>query len=282
MKREGVVYGMPEQEYHAPKDELSSSGAKLLLESPAKFKYQVLDGNRVHRDAYDLGTAVHTKVLGVGMSAVSCPPELLDKTGGMRTAAAKEWKQEQQDAGRPVVTEAELTVIDAMAESVLAHPTARMLLERDGHAEVSVFDEYLGVKRRGRFDYLPNDGNIAVDLKTTVDASKHGFASAAAKYKYHVQQSHYADILRRATGRDVGMLFIVVEKTAPYLTAVRKLDTQFVEMGQTEALEAVDTYKRCMDAGVWPGYPDEPEEIQPPMYSIFDFQDRYESEEMQL
>ena len=41
MKREGLVYGMPEAEYHGGRDELSSTGAKLLLDCPAKFKHEV-------------------------------------------------------------------------------------------------------------------------------------------------------------------------------------------------------------------------------------------------
>lgn len=282
MKRDGLVFGMPESEYHAPVDELSSTGAKLILESPAKFEWQVLKGNRVHRDAYDLGTAVHTKVLGTGHAAVTCPPDLLDKTGGMRTTAAKEWNEEQQAAGIPVVSAADLTVIDSMAEAVLAHPTARMLFERPGNAEVSVFDEYLGVKRRGRFDYLPDDGGIAVDLKTSMDASPRGFASSAAKFGYHVQRAHYLDILKSATGREVDMLFVIVEKTAPYLVAVRRLNPQFAEMGEAEALEAVDVYRRCMLSGVWPGYSDQVEEVAPPMYAIYDYQDRYENEGIQV
>lgn len=281
MKREGIVYGLPESEYHAPVDELSSTGAKLILDSPARFKYQVIDKNRVHRDAYDLGTAVHTKVLGTGAAAVTCPPDLLDKTGGMRTTAAKEWKDAQRAAGVPVVTESELTMIDAMAESVMAHPTARMLFERPGNAEVSVFDEYLGVKRRGRFDYLPTDGGIAVDLKTSLDASVRGFAKSAVAFGYHIQRGHYLDILSRL-GREADMLFVVVEKSAPYLTAVHRLNDQFAEMGQAEALEAVDVYRRCVESDVWPGYPDEITEIQPPMYAIYDYQDKYESGEIQI
>lgn len=283
IKREGVVYGLPESEYHAPKDELSSTGAKLLLESPAKFKYEVLDGNRVHRAAFDLGTAVHTKVLGVGAGFIEYPGEHLTASGNVSTKAATvEWEQKQRAAGSIILTPAQAVQVDAMAESVLAHPTAKLLFEKEGHSEVSVFDEYLGVKRRGRFDYLPTEGNIAVDLKTTMDASKHGFASSAAKFKYHVQRAHYLDILRRSTGRDIGMLFVVVEKTAPYLTGVRKLNDQFVEMGEAEAMEAVDVFRRCMETGVWPGYSDEAEEITPPMYSIYDYQDRYESGEITL
>lgn len=281
MKRDGLVYGMPEHEYHAPVDELSSTGAKLILESPAKFDWQVRQGNRVHRDAYDLGTAVHTKVLGTGHAAVTCPPDLLDKTGGMRTAAAKEWKEQQQAAGIPVVSADDLTVIDRMAEAVMAHPTARMLFERPGNAEVSVFDDYLGVKRRGRFDYLPDDGGIAVDLKTSLDASVRGFAKSAVAFGYHIQRGHYLDILSRL-GREADMLFVVVEKTAPYLTAVHRLSEQFAEMGHAEALEAVDVYRRCMDSGVWPGYPDEVTEVMPPVYAIYDYQDRYENDEVSI
>lgn len=282
VKREGVVYGMPEQEYHAPKDELSSTGAKLLLESPAKFKYQVLDGNRVHRDAYDLGTAVHTKVLGTGAQPVTCPPELLSSNGAMTTAAAKAWKAEQIEAGIPVVTVAELAKVEAMAEAVLAYQPARMLFERPGNPEVSVFDEFLGVKRRCRFDYLPDDGGIAVDLKTTVDASTGGFARSAAKYGYHLARGMYLHILKQVTGRDVDMLFVAVEKEPPYLVAVHRLSPEFAEMGETEALEAVDVYRRCMLSGEWPGYPAVVNMLEPPMFAVYDYQDKYEREEMSL
>lgn len=275
MKREGIVYGMPESEYHAPTDELSSTGAKLILESPAKFKHQVIDGNRVHRDAYDLGTAVHTKVLGVGHAAVTCPPELLASNGAMSTKEARAWKAEQQAAGVPVVSESELAVIDGMAEAVLRHELAKKLFEREGQAEVSVFAEHLGVKNRARFDYLPDDGGIAVDLKTTVDASPAGFAKSAANFGYHIQRGHYLDVLERACGRRVEMLFVTVEKEAPHLVGIHQLNQEFADMGEAEALEARDIYKRCTDTGEWPGYPAKINLLPPPVYAVYAYQDRY-------
>lgn len=282
MKREGIVYGMPEAEYHAPKDELSSTGAKLVLESPAKFKYQVLDGNRVHRAGFDLGTAVHTKVLGVGEKFITYPEEHLTKSGNVSTKAETvAWAVGQRAVGRIILTPDEATTVGLMAEAVLAHPLARKLFEREGHSEVSVFDEYLGVKRRGRFDYLPDEGGIAVDLKTTIDASPGGFAKHAARYGYHVQRGHYLDILKRL-GREADMLFVTVEKEAPHLVAVHQLTDEFAGMGETEALAAVDTYRRCMESGVWPGYPEGINQLIPPVYAIYDFQDRYEREEMQV
>lgn len=278
-KREGIVYGLPEAEYHAPKDELSSTGAKLILESPAKYKYQILDGHRVYRAGFDLGTAVHTKVLGVGSKFVEYPEEHLTPSGNVSTKAATvEWEAKQRAAGKILLTQSEADMVDAMAEQVLAHPLAAMLFERAGRSEVSVFDEWLGVKRRGRFDYLPDEGGIAVDLKTTVDASPAGFARAAARYKYHVQRAHYLDILAKAAGREMDMLFVTVEKEPPYLVAVHQLTPEFVDMGRAEALEAVDIYRRCMDTGDWPGYPMEINHLAPPMFAVYDYQDRYESE----
>lgn len=282
MKRDGVVYGLPEADYHAPKDELSSTGAKLILESPAKFKHQILDGNRVHRAGFDLGTAVHTKVLGVGERFVTYPEEHLTKSGNVSTKAETvTWATEQRAAGRIILTPAEASMTDAMSEAVLAHPLAKKLFERDGHPEVSVFDEYLDVKRRGRFDFLPNEGGIAVDLKTAVDASPAGFERATARFGYHIQRGHYLDILKRL-GREVDMLFVTVEKTAPYLVAVHQCNEQFADMGETEALEALDIYRECMESGEWPGYPETVNVMQPPMYSIYDYQDRYEREEIQI
>lgn len=282
MNREGIVYGLPELEYHAPKDELSSTGAKLLLESPAKFKYQVLDGNRVHRGGFDLGTAVHTKVLGVGGRFITYPDEHLTPSGNVSTKAeTKAWEDERRAAGKIILTPNEGRMVDKMAEAVKANPVARRLFERPGHPEVSVFDEYLGVKRRGRFDYLPDDGGIAVDLKTTVDASKAGFARAAARYGYHIQRGHYLDILKRL-GREVDMLFVAVEKEPPYLVQVHRLSPEFAEMGETEAMAAVDTYRRCVDSGVWPGYPDEVAILEPPVFAVYNYQDKYEREEIQI
>lgn len=282
-KREGLVYGLSEHEYHAPKDELSSTGAKLLLESPAKFKHQVIDGHRVWRAGFDLGTAVHTKVLGVGERFISYPDEHLTPSGNVSTKAATvEWAERQREAGKIILTPSEAGLADAMAEAVLAHPLARKLFEREGDAEVSLFDEFLGVKRRGRIDYLPKEGGIAVDLKTTVDASPQGFARSVARYGYHIQRAHYLDILKRVAGDARDMLFVTVEKEAPYLVAVHRLSPEFVDMGVTEALEAVDVYKRCMDTGEWPGYPMEIGLLSPPMYAIYDYQDRYENEEIQV
>lgn len=291
MKRDGLVYGMSEDQYHGQGEyaeyrwaELSSTHAKLVLDSPAKYHYQrETNVAQEPRVAFDLGTAVHTAVLGAGAAYVEYPKEHLTKGGNVSTRAETvAWAAEQRKAGLAPVTEDQAKAVVQMKDAVMAHPLARKLFEREGHAEVSIFDEYMGVRRRGRFDRLPDEGGIAIDLKTTEDASPAAFARSAAKYGYHIQRGHYLDILKRATGRELDMLFVTVEKSAPYLVAVHRLDQEFADMGEAEALEAVDKYRRCMESGEWPGYPDGINELKPPMYAIYDFQDKYNTEDMVL
>lgn len=286
MDRRGIVYGMDEKTYHAPVDELSSTGAKLILESPAKFKYQVLDGNRVWREGFDLGTAVHTKVLGVGEKFTEYPKEHLTPSGNASTKAATvEWESEQRAAGKILLTPDQARQADAMAESVLAEPESRALFERDGHSEVSIFDELTGVKRRGRIDYFPTKGGFVVDLKTTADASPFGFRTAVERFGYYIQYGHYLDILERITGEKRDMIFVAVEKTPPYLVNVIRFDEDedFARFAETEALQAVDDYRQCMATGEWPGYlRNGITKIKPSMRLIYDFQDRYESEEIRI
>lgn len=283
IKREGLVYGLPESDYHAPRDELSSTGAKtIVMDCPARFKYEVLDGNRVHRAAYDLGTIVHTKVLGVGTGFIEYPPEHLTASGNVSTKAATvAWEEEQRANGATILTPAQAKQADAMAEAVLGHYEARRLLELDGDSEVSMFDELLGVKRRGRIDRLPREGGAVIDLKSTVDASPRGFVRSIAKHGYHIQRGHYLSILENVIGERRDMLFIAVEKTPPYLVGVHRVNEQFADIGETEALAAVDTYRRCMDTGHWPAY-EGINTLQAPMGVIYDYQDKYESGEITL
>lgn len=285
MRREGIVYGMGEAEYHAPKDELSSTGAKLLLEAPAKFKYQILDGNRVHRAVYDLGSAVHAKVLGVGARVMEYPEEHLTGSGRPSTKAATlEWAASMRADGFVLVSPDEGREIAAMSEAVLANAEARALLEADGHSEVSAFATCptTGVRMRMRADRLPEKHDVIVDLKTVHgSADEIEFAKTIANLGYDVQAGHYVDTLKYASGRECDFAFIVVEKSAPYLVNVVTMSHVYLEMGVTKSLEARRRYAHGMATGEWPGYSGL-HFAEPPMFAVYDYQDNYESGDIQV
>lgn len=279
-----IIKDMPERDYHAH-PALSSTQARQLLESPAKYKWR-LDHPMEARAAFDVGTAAHTKILGVGAGIIAYPDEHLTASGAVSTKAATVlWAEEQRAAGLTPVSPDQVEAVDAMAEAVLANRTARALLEQAGTPESSVFatDPDTGVEVRARFDFLPDAGasrRVCVDLKTTASAASPGvFAKSIATYGYDVQRAHYLDTLRLATGDgDAEMVFIVVEKSGPYLVATHQLDQEFADMGHTKAAAARLTLKRCRDSNEWPGYPDQITLARAPMYAIYDFQDRYEND----
>jgi len=269
-----IVLDLPEAEYHAH-PALSSTGARLLLDSPARFHY-AQSHPQPHKDAFDLGTAVHTKALGVGANVITYPEEHLTPSGAVSTKAATvAWAEEQRAAGKVLISPDRASLVDGMAEAVLAHPTARALFEQDGNAEASVFatDPDTGVELRARFDYR---AAINVDLKTTSkEASPDGFIKSVMNFGYDVQEAHYGDVDEIVTGERRPFVFVVVETDAPHLVGVHQLDVVFRDMGQTKARRARELFASCTASGEWPGYPSHVQLLSPPVWAVYQHEEKY-------
>lgn len=268
-----IIHGMSDAEYHSHAA-LSSTEARLLLESPAKYRWRK-DNPPLIDDSpkFDIGKAVHAKVLGAGAEVVIVDAD------DWRTKAAREAREDARAAGKAPLLTREFEAVNAMAEAVLAHPTARALLSQPGESEVSVFADVEGAPTRARFDFLPNRDNrrtVAVDLKTTVDASLREFEKSVARYQYDVQAAWYTDTYEAATG-DTGsaFVFIAVEKGPPFLTAVYQLPLQWAEMGSVKAKRARQLFNACTLSNHWPGYPEEVQLLTPPTWTVYEFEERY-------
>lgn len=267
-----IIADMPEREYHA-RPELSSTQARQLLDSPARYKHG-LTAERSSSATFDLGSAVHAKVLGVGWGIVEIDAD------SFRSKAAQEERDDARDAGLIPMLKKDLTVVHDMSEAVLAHPLASAMFEEAPGREVSVFSEVDGVPTRCRFDALGQDANLAIDLKTTLDASPDGFTRSVAKYSYHVQESHYRATYEASEGVDPRFVYVAVEKHAPYLVAVHKVSILWAEMGHTAAREARRIYRECTESGEWPGYPLDVHTLEPPAWSVVEHEEKYESAEV--
>lgn len=257
----GLYDDLTDTDYHAdpvPGGSLSSTGARRLLDTPARYRWEL--ENREGNRAFDIGHAVHAKVLGVGARIVSYPDEHLTPSGAPSTKKeTREWEEAQRAAGLTIVSRFDMEKVDAMVEAVLAHQGARRLLEPAGTAELSAFARCpdTGVWLRARFDRLLDDGP-AVDLKTTRgSASSTGFGAEAAKHGYPVQEGHYVDTLELVTGERRPMSFIVVEKRPPHLVAVHAFDEATRIAGRELAARARELYAACRASDDWPGYGDD-------------------------
>lgn len=266
-----IDHHMPEEIYHA-RPELSSTGARSLLPefkgSPAKFIW-----NQSHprtSKAYDVGHAVHAKVLGTGLQAVAYPDDVLASNGAASTKAAKEWALEQRDNGFVPMKSVEVHIINRISEAVLANTEARTVLEMP-HRESSVFAASPeGVGCRARFDIYGNGSGG--DLKTADDISPRGFNKHVVEYGYFMQEAWYRDVHRFETGEELDTFkFVVAETKGPFQVAVYELDVIYRDIGRKLAREARDLYQRCVESGEWPGV--EGELLGPPNWMIYEHEE---------
>ena len=272
-------------EYHAH-PALSTSGMKLLLDCPAKFRYR----KQRTTDAMRIGTAVHSYILEPDRELPIVGPDIPRRSTKDRKAwadffelngatidtskSATGWfEQFENQTGKIVVTQPEYEMIDSMCESVHCHERASQLLKH-GDAELSFFADIDGVEVKCRPDYK---SDVLVDVKTCADASARGFAKTCANYKYQLQQAVYQEVVYRATGERLDFVFIAVEKEYPYLVAVYELDEEAVFNGVYLLDKAIKTFIECTDNDIWPGYTDN-EELSIPIYEpekfIYDLGDR--------
>lgn len=279
-KLEGIIHNLDEATYHA-RPELSSTEARLLLDSPAKYRWRKDNPPLIDpSDKFDVGSAVHAKVLGTGYEV-----DVLDFDNYL-TKAAREARDESRAAGRVPILRDKFLEVETMAESVLAHPDACAYLDQPGDAEVSVFAEVDGVPVRARFDFLPEQGQrrrIAVDLKTTISAAKRDVENSVAKYGYFIQRAWYLDALNAVTGpMPVGMepemVFVFVEKDPPYRVKPYMLPMLWAQKGHEAAAEARQSFIECTASGVWPsGLGDGLGVLDEPVWFTFAWEERHET-----
>lgn len=247
----GLHEGYDEAAYHGDPT-LSQSQAKTLLDCPARYRWE-LSHPREDKPHFDIGHAVHAKVLGVGA------PIVVVDADSWRTKAAKETAEQARAEGRVPLLRADAETVDAMAEAVMAHPGARAIFEADGASEVTLRWDDDDVPCRGRIDRLTSVA--MVDLKTSARAaSPTGFGRAAAEYGYDLQAAWYTRGLEVVTGEPLPFVIVAVEKATPHFVGLYTLPQDAIDAGERRRLDALDLYRRCRDADDWPAYGDD---IQP-------------------
>jgi hypothetical protein len=156
---------------------------------------------------------------------------------------------------------------------------AGVLLSPDrGKAEQSLFwvDEDTGVHRRARLDHLPEPGPgrfIAADYKSCAKADPASIAKAVANFGYHQQDPYYLDGIRAlGLDDDPAFVFIFQEKEAPYLVTVVQLDDDARAAGRERNRVAIERFRDCTVAGIWPGYAEDIVPISLPPWALRDLE----------
>lgn len=244
------IKNMPNHVYHSLPGMISNSGLKLVLRSPAHYKFQAA---RAPSRAMELGTAIHTALL---------EPERFANDyvllRNVKDRRASEYKQAANvHGGEVVLTATEAANVEGMQEAVLSNPVMAERLNAEGWRELSLFvqDPETGVIVRVRYDLLTVDG-VAVDVKKTQDCRADSFSKSVDNYDYDMQDALYSDAFEWATGDPLSAFeFAAIEEQMPHGHKLYQLDETATQEGRRKYREALNLYAQCEKANDWPNIP---------------------------
>jgi hypothetical protein len=230
-----------------------------------------------------LGTFVHQRILEPDLPL----PSLAVKPEGMKfvTREGKAWKEAQEAAGRLIIKQDEYDTLIGCVDSIRANEACREIFAA-GQSEVSLFKRHprTGLLCKARVDWLPDpetrleNNLIIVDIKTTRGATfttrggahPEEFADTLYRSRYYVQSAYYLDLwngLMGETNERETFVFIVVEKTPPYLVALYYVDLDDIDLGRERYEMDLTVLAECQKEKLWPGYPVDPVKISLPAWA---------------
>lgn len=285
-----VIHGLSNEQYHHGEEErqyLSSSQLKWYLRSPKFFKHNIDNPTEEKSDALRFGSLFHdlmaccaehyanvTEAITKWMRhiAVFDPPKN-DKTGQSYGSTTKAYSTAyeaflQANDGKTIASNEELSLVQAMAQSLLIHNGAtseqvRKLLKW-GKPEVSHFIEYEGLKFKWRPD-LETKAKI-IDYKTIAsdDLSERSINSIISKYGYDISAAHYLFFDHLQTGKWKRFYWIFVSKQPPFDAVMvdaskwtydydPETDIVLPQVGAIKFKALLDLHIQCSCKNEWPG-----------------------------
>lgn len=266
--RKPGVYNISNSEYHGDLDYFSSSILKEALESPAHFKYYILQKNKepVDNKAFALGTLVHTVLL---------EPHLFDeqyiiytgKTNKDGTIPAAELKKLSDKHGdkKEFISDEWYKFAVKSREHTLNYPdAAKFVFSETGVSEPSYFTlcKETGLRLKVRPDRLDLTNKFICDPKTSMVVDKYSFGKVV-KYDRHYDLSAYMYVKQIYEWTDVHCDFYwhVVGKEPMCPIAIYKASHKTLEEGKAKFFRACDNIKAALAMPDVIRYQNELEEI---------------------
>ncbi len=253
----GLHRDVPAGVYHERVPGMASKSAlDLVKRSPAHLKAW-LDGQEEEpTPPLVFGAAFHCAMLEPVVFAETYAVEPNFGDCRFKEAKAERDRWRAANAGKLPLSANDAATIAGMSASVRAHPLASRMI-RDGAPELTLRwrDADTGLECRARADYFVPTLRMAVDLKTTVDASAEEFRRSVAKYGYHRQDAFYRSAFAAVGCPLDHFVFVAVEKEPPYAVAVYSLDGEATLKGSESIARDMTTLERCFRENDYPGYP---------------------------
>lgn len=248
-----IYENLPQDEYFAI-EAASNSGLKDVRRSPAHFRYRP---QKEATPAMAMGTHLHMALLEPERFAKHyvVATEALDKRSAYYKGLVKDVGADR------VLTLSDHNKLIGMQNSAYANKRFAAYMAAPGRNELSVVtvDNVTGAPIKCRFDRI-GDSNFALDIKKCRDARGDKFSRSITDYGYYMQIAFYSHVWFCETGEKLKEFpLIAIEEEAPHGVICHDLDEIALELGRVHFREALNTYARCLESGVWPGYQEESE-----------------------
>lgn len=253
----GFYPDMPAEIYHQRRlGVVSKSALDKLNKTPAHYYAWATGTEDEPTEAMNFGKAGHCAIFepDVFSQEYYLEPEVKDR----RTKRDKAIIEEAAAAnpGKEPIKFRDWQKIEQIQKSIHSHQLVRKLIS-DGHSEASIVwrDSEYDLLCKSRVDHYAPQFAAVVDLKLVESAQEWDFGRSIARYRYHVQDALYRSGFA-ALGKPLEFfVFVAVEKSPPYASAVYSLDVEGVAKGHLAARRDIQTMAQCLRDNSWPGYP---------------------------
>tara|TARA_R110002167_G_scaffold242678_2_gene448277 strand:- start:126 stop:983 length:858 start_codon:yes stop_codon:yes gene_type:complete len=223
--------------YHRDTKFVTSSMLKCLRESPRLYESKYVKGEvpQERKRAFDIGHAVHTKVLEPQEYAERFAVE--SEGVNRRTKEYQAMKRDAMAAGKVLLSSDDNRLVERAESSLRKHPIISRILEAEGDVERTLTwtDAATGVLCKFRADKMVHPlalPRMLFDIKTAADSGERGFTMSAAKFGYHLQAAHYIEGAASVTGTNVAdwmLVFGVVRTDHPFDSFAYQLDQRSLD-----------------------------------------------------
>lgn len=245
-------------DYHAGPGVSKSHLDAIANQSPLHYWHRYLAPNREQEEPTDdmkLGTAIHAAIL---------EPDLFSSNFVVSPAFNKRTKDGkamfaqfcEENTGKQVLLPEDYQTCLAIRDRVHKHPIASGLLH-GGKSEQSFYaiEPSTGELVKCRFDYLHDNGGMALDVKSTRDASPTGFAKQCANLRYDVAPAWYFDVLDILYGEvPQHWVWLAFEKEPPYAIGVYYARSEDIIRARETARRDFMRIVECRRNDYWPDY----------------------------
>jgi len=252
----------PEQ--YTSEDAISKTGLDYIEKSPLDYWWRFLNPEReAHVKDKDMlfEEAFRCSVLTpVEFSKLYVKQPPIKRTNNFGKAEYASLVATVESNGQILMSAASYETIVAMRDAVLSHPTTKLLFDNNNGypGEPLRFEEANSgaiVKFCPHWVHIRTGKKLIVNLMSTENAGKEKFSKEAYDLKLHKRAALQMDGLVGSA-----MVFVMVERSAPYKLQVHSLDDRSIDLGRSVYVENCVTYMECLESGKWPGLP---EKIQP-------------------